>query len=302
MDRITPRAADPASTKQWTPFDLKFDRVITAVAGNRVTVDAPIACAIDRQWGGGALVRYADATRIENCGVESLRAVSIFDRTKTAKYENETVFVDEEHATYLVQFAGVKNAWARGLTSVHFYHGPALVDGAAKWITVQDCRALAPVSVINGGRRYPYQVLGQLALVQRCFSSEARHAFVFGARVAGPNVFFECRSEKDYNTSEPHHRWSVGGLYDNVDARMAIQDRQWMGTGHGWAGANYVVWNSRGELVCQQPPTAQNFAIGFTGTKTKGAFDRPDGWWESTGVRVEPGSLFLAQRQDRLGR
>lgn len=302
MDRITPRASDPASTRQWTPFDLKFDRVITAIAGHRVTVDAPIACAIDRQWGGGALVRYADAARIEHCGVESLRAISLYDPARTAAYQGQTGPVDEDHATYLVQFGNVKNAWARGLTTMHFAHGPAYMDDAAKWITVDDCRALAPVSIITGGRRYPYCILGQLVLVSNCYSEEARHAFVFGARVAGPNVFFSCRSEKDHATSEPHHRWSVGGLYDNVDASMAIQDRQWMGSGHGWAGANYVVWNSKGELVCQQPPTAQNFAIGFTGKKTKGAFARPDGWWESMGVRVEPGSLFLAQRQDRLGR
>ncbi len=301
MDRIQPRASDPKSTKQWTPFDLKFDRVIVAIDDHRVTLDAPIACAIDKQWGGGALVRQADAGRIGNCGVESLRGLSAYDPKKTAKYEGETVFVDEEHATYLVQFNNVKNAWARHLTALHFYHGPAFVNDAAKWITVEDCRALAPVSVITGGRRYPYCVQGQLVLVQRCFSSEARHAFVFGARVPGPNVFFADRSEHDYATSEPHHRWSVGGLYDNVEAHMAIQDRQWMGSGHGWAGANYVVWNSKGELVCQQPPTAQNFAIGFTGQRTKGAFERPDGWWESTGTRVEPGSLFLAQRRDRLG-
>lgn len=300
MDRIKPRASDPKSTKQWTPFDLKFDRVITAIDGHRITLDAPIACAIDRQWGGGALARYAEH-RVENCGVESLRGISAYDRTKTAPYEGETSYVDEKHATYLVQFNHVKDAWARHLTALHFYHGPTFANDTAKWITVEDCRALAPVSVITGGRRYPYGVQGQLVLVQRCFSSEARHAFVFGARVPGPNVFFACRSEHDFATSEPHHRWSVGGLYDNVEAHMAIQDRQWMGSGHGWAGANYVVWNSRGELVCQQPPTAQNFAIGFTGKKTKGAFDRPDGWWESAGTRVEPGSLFLAQRKDRLG-
>jgi hypothetical protein len=301
MDRIKPRPDNPQSTKQWTPFDLKFDRVITAIDGDRLTVDAPIACAIDRQWGGGAVAAAEDG-RIEHCGVESLRAISTFDRTKTAKEGKETVFVDELHATYVVEFRQVKNAWARRLTSLHFYHGPSFVDTPAKWVTVEDCRALQPVSIITGGRRYPYAVDGQLTLVQRCYSSEARHAFVFGARVPGPNVFFECKSERDYATSEPHHRWSVGGLYDNVDAHMAIQDRQYMGTGHGWAGANYVVWNSTGELVCQQPPTAQNFAIGFTGKKVRGAFERPDGWWESLGTRVEPGSLFLAQRKDRLGK
>jgi hypothetical protein len=302
MDRITPRASDPKSTRQWQPFDLKFDRVITAIEGHRITVDAPLTCALDRQWGGGALVRYDDPGRIAHCGVEHLRAVSVYDPAETAAYQGRTGPVDEDHADYLVRFDHVKNAWARGLTTVHFAHGPAYMDDTSKWITVDNCRALAPVSVITGGRRYPYCILGQLVLVSNSFSSEARHAFVFGARVPGPNVFFNCRSEKDHATSEPHHRWSVGGLYDNVDARLAIQDRQWMGSGHGWSGANYVVWNSQGELVCQQPPTAQNFAIGFTGKKVPGAFERPDGWWESPGVRVEPGSLFLAQRKDRLGK
>ena len=121
-----------------------------------------------------------------------------------------------------MQFDRVKNAWARRLTTVHFYHGPVTAETGAKWITVEDCRSLAPVSLITGGRRYPYNIDGQLVLMQRCFSSEARHAFVFGARVPGPNVFFDCRSERDYATSEPHHRWSVGGLYDNITARLAI--------------------------------------------------------------------------------
>ena len=301
MDRIALRAADPKSTKQWTPFDLKFDRVITAIDGNHVTVDAPIACAIDRRWGGGALVRITDAERIERCGVESLRAVSIFDATKMADYPSERVAVDEDHATHLVAFAAVKNAWARRLTSIAFYHGVASVAERTKWVTVEDCKALDPVSVITGGRRYPFSVTGQLVLVQRCYARRARHAFVLGARVPGPNVFLDCRSEHDYATSEPHHRWSVGGLYDNVDAQLAIQDRQWMGSGHGWAGANYVAWNSRGSLICQQPPTAQNFAIGFTGKRGKDAFPRTPGWWESEGTPVEPRSLYRAQLAARVG-
>ena len=300
MDRIAPRAADPKSTKQWAPFDLKFDRVITAIEGDRITVDAPVACAIDRRWGGGALVRSDDADRIENCGVESLRAISVFDASKTATEDGERVAVDEAHATHLVAFGAVKNAWARHLTSVAFYHGVAAVESRAKWVTVEDCNALDPVSVITGGRRYPFSVEGQLVLVQRCFARRARHAFVFGARVPGPNVFLDCRSEHDYATSEPHHRWSVGGLYDNVEAQLAIQDRQWMGSGHGWAGANYVVWNCRGSLICQQPPTAQNFAIGFVGKRGRDAFPRPPGWWESEGTPVEPRSLYRAQLAERM--
>ena len=74
-----------------------------------------------------------------------------------------------------------------------------------------------------------------------------------------------------------------------------------MGSGHGWAGANYVAWNCEGSLVCQQPPTAQNFAIGQVGKKERGAFPRPDGCWESPGQHVAPRSLYLQQLEDRLG-
>ncbi len=301
MDRITPRASDPKSTKQWPPFDLKFDRVITAVEGNHLTLDAPIGCAIDRRWGGGAVQHYDDPGRIEHCGVESLSALSIYDQSKTVVQDKETVEVDEQHATWLVDFGAVKNAWARHLATDKFAHGIVVVHDAAKWVTVEDCAVRAPVSVITGGRRYAYNIQGaQLVLVQRCYADRARHAFVFGSRVAGPNVFLDCRAEHNYATSEPHERWSVAGLFDNVESDIAFQDRQWMGSGHGWSGANYVAWNCRGSLICQQPPTAQNFSIGFVGRRESGAFERPAGWWESEGTPVAPRSLYEQQLKDRL--
>lgn len=300
MDRIPQRPQGPES-QQWKPFDLKFDRVITAVEGNVVTIDAPIACAIERPWGGGALVRYDDPERIEHCGVEDLQAVSVVDLEKRAKQGGETILVDEDHATHLVSFGAVKNAWARRLATKQFYHGPAMIQREAKWITVEGCVSLEPVSTIQGQRRYAYHIEGQLALVRDCQSDRSRHAFVFGSRVPGPNVFLDCRSTRDYSSSEPHHRWSVGGLYDNVSARIAIQDRLWMGSGHGWSGANYVAWNCRGSLIVQKPPTAQNFAIGFVGQRGKEAFPgRQPGWWESEGAFVTPRSLYEAQLAARL--
>ena len=303
MDRIKGRPGRETETKQWTPFTLSFDRVITALEGDRVTVDAPIACAIDERWGGGVVVPLTEDARPERIGVENLRAVSEFDPSVTLVHGQDLRYAaDERHATHLVQFAHVKNAWARDVTAVHFYHGVALIDNGAKWITVQDSTSLAPVSKIDGGRRYPFHISGgQLSLVLRCRSEGARHAFVVGARVAGPNAFVDGVSRNEFATSEPHHRWSVGGLYDNIESDIAFQDRQWMGTGHGWAGANYVAWNTRGTLICQQPPTAQNFSFGHVGRRERGAFDRPAGHWESEGKPVAPKSLYFAQLADRLG-
>lgn len=306
MDQITPRKVpegQESGTKQWEPFELSFDRVITAVDGNKVTVDAPIACAIEAKWGGGSIATYDDSGRISRVGIESLASDSEFDKSVKAKEKNVEYYSDEKHALYIAGFANAENGFARNLASTHYYHGVAECNAGAKWITIQDCKATEPVSVITGGRRYTYAIQGGgLILVQRCYSSEDRHAFVVGARVAGPNAFVDCVSEHAHATSEPHHRWSVGGLYDNVRADMAFQDRQWMGSGHGWAGANYVAWNCEGSLVCQSPPTAQNWSIGFVGKKEPGAFaGRPEGIWESEGKHVEPRSLYRKQLEDRLG-
>lgn len=301
MDRI-PARPDGRPSEPWQPFALKFDRTITRVDGDRLTLDAPLCSSIDQRWGGGRVYRYDDAGRIERVGIENLRGVSTFDPTVLGQLPDGSVyFADERHAVGLVHFGSVRHAWARGLVGRHFAHF-IHADRDSKWVTVAECDYARPVSSLEGSRRYPYWISGQCVLVTRCAASEARHALVFDSRVCGPNVFHRCRTTHDYESSEPHERWSVGGLYDQCEAAIEIQDRSWYGTGHGWAGANYVVWNSLGRLVCQQPPTAQNFAIGHVGPLEPGAFERPAGWIEHAGTPVAPASLYEAQLRARRER
>ncbi|KAF9114844.1 hypothetical protein BGX30_006471 [Mortierella sp. GBA39] len=161
----------------------------------------------------------------------------------------------------------------------------------SKWITVQDSKMYDMVSIITGGRRYVIHQMGQLNFVQRIYTETARHAFVVDSRVQGPNVFLD------------------GGLFDNIKAPISIRDRAWLGSGHGWAGANYVSWNTEGELTSQQPPTAQNYAIGHVGEKVPGLvpsdYDprpRSDGYWDNYGQHVTVESLYKQQLQERLGK
>lgn len=298
MDKIAPRPGDSERTKQWKPFSISFERKIVRIDGDRITVDAPAVFAIETRWGGGEIAKYNEEGRVRNCGVEKIRVVSEFN----ASLKRGERFVDEAHASYAITITNSADCWVREVRALHFYHGCVNIGATARNITVQDSRSEAMVSELRGGRRYPFSMDGQLCLVQRCTTDSARHAFVFGARVPGPNVFLDCKSANDHGSSEPHHRWSVGGLYDNVEGNIAIQDRQYLGSGHGWAGANYLAWNCRGNLTCQSPPTAQNWAIGFLGKKGEGAFKgKPDGLWDSLGKPVEPRSLYLAQLRDRLG-
>ena len=125
------------------------------------------------------------------------------------------------------------------------------------------------------------------------------------ARVPGPNAFVDCIAEMAHSDTGPHHRWSVATLFDNVIVNgnaINVQDRQSSGTGHGWAGAQKILWNCEAEsFVVQRPPTSQNYAIGCIGKKKNGRYEREDGYWESHGKKVSPRSLYFKQLEDRLG-
>ena len=299
MDRIKNRhGAKEGSTQQWKAggFDLDFERTIMAIDGNRLTLDAPVMNAFDARFGGGAVYRFT-FPRIRECGLEQLRLVSEYEAGKEDS--------DEQHAWIAVSLGAVENAWVRDVTALHFSNA-VQADGGSIFVTIQDCAHLDPVSEITGSRRYSFSLNGQYGLVLRCRARNARHSFVTGSRVRGPNVFLDGTAVKSHADTGPHHRWAAGTLYDNIsdDNQIRVQDRQWAGSGHGWAGAQQVLWNCVSKsFVVQQPPTAQNYAIGCVGNFVKGDWspDAPRGVIESNGKPVAPRSLYLAQLQERLG-
>lgn len=290
MDAI-PERSDGRAIKQWVPGkkELAFDRIITAVRDGEIEVDAPICNAIEQEYGGGSVSRYELPGRLENIGIENLRGVSEFSGPK-----------DEEHSWTFIELGALQNGWVRNVTAVHFAYSCVFVHRPAKWITIQDSLCLDPVSKITGGRRYSFCLMGQLTLVQRCQTRNGRHDYVLHSAVPGPNVFLDCSAEEAHSDTGPHHRWSVGVLYDNVRVKgdaINIRNRSNFGTGHGWSGANQVVWNCVADAMnIEQPPTAQNWAIGCVTPERQG-----NAYWESFGKPVQPRSLYLQQLQERLG-
>ncbi len=298
MDRIKGRPGEEATTKQWKAgdYDLHFERTITAIEGNRITLDAPVMNALEAEFGGGAIYRYTFPRTVEN-GIENLRLTSEYERGKETS--------DEDHAWTAIDVGAAENVWVRDVTMVAFSHAVD-VDGNALFVTLQDLQHLDPVSEITGGRRYSFALNGQYGLAQRCFARGSRHTFVNGSRARGPNVFLDGVAVQAHADSGPHHRWSVGTLFDNIadDYQLRVQDRQYSGSGHGWAGVQQVLWNCTSkELTVQAPPTAQNWAIGCVGEFVKGSWapDAPLGQIESTGTPVLPRSLYLAQLEARRG-
>jgi hypothetical protein len=312
IDAVGMNGETPAS--RWRPFTIDWDRVVVEVQGNTITVDAPITCAIDKQWGGGEVAKYTDPGRIEHVGVENLRAISDFDPTRRSteygnmdrpNYVAEEYYSDEDHYRNFAVFDNVRNGWVRNATALHFVNSMVGTQRGAKWITVQDCISREPVSRRMGARRFTFALRGQLALVQRCYSDKGRHSFMTGQPSGSGNVFLDCKATSPFSSSEPHEQWATGSVYDNVHAPLTA--RFWKNINIGWAGANTVFWNCEGDFLVQKPPTAQNFSFGHIGVNAV-VFNIPlqdptkeNGHIESLDRHVTPRSLYLTQLRERLG-
>lgn len=306
---------------RWRPFIITYDRIITDIKGNSITIDAPVFTAIETRWGGGDIVKYNDTGRIEQVGIENLRGVSEYDPAvrmkaygnmdrgsfdgRDSKYESDEYFADENHYFNFINFSNTKNGWVRNIAALHFGSSVVQTTSNTKWITVQDCQSWEPVSVRAGARRFTYQLNGQLSLAQRCFSQKGRHSFVMQTSSSSGNVFFNCEAVHPFSSSEPHANWVNGALYDNVKAPLTA--RYWKDITIGWAGANIVFWNCEGDFLIQQPPTAQNYSFGHIGTasvifnRQLQELSKPNGYIESMDRHVAPKSLYLTQLKERLG-
>ena len=128
----------------WQPGtkDLNFDRVITRIEGDWITIDAPLTNSLDQKYGGGTVYEYAWPGRIENIGIEHLRGVSSYKSS-----------YDENHSWTFVEILTTQNAWVKDITTQHFAYAAVSIRANAKWVTVEDAQFLDPKSQVTGGRR-----------------------------------------------------------------------------------------------------------------------------------------------------
>ena len=277
----------------WKPGnqDLFFDRTITKVEGTTITIDAPITTALDSTYGGGTIYFYNDDGRINNCGIENLRCVSVYDKNNLK---------DEDHRWNAINIENAEDAWVRQITFEDFAGSAVSVLETSKRITVEDCKSLSPVSEIGGQRRYTFLTTGQQTLFQRCYAENGYHDFAVGYCAPGPNAFVQCESILPYSFSGAIDSWASGVLFDvvNVDGNaLRFGNRGQDANGAGWAAANSLFWNcSAARIDCYKPPTAQNWAFGswsqFAG----------DGYWNESNNTITPRSLFYQQLKERLNK
>lgn len=272
-------------------YNVRFERVITALAGTRVTIDAPLTTSLDRTLTGGTVMAYAQTGYLENAGVENLRCESAYDRANP---------FDEQHGWNAIDLHAVRDGWVKNVTAVHFAGSAIQVGVRVARVTIQDCVSLAPVSEVGGYRRLSFHSRGQQVLFLRCRSERGLHDFSVGYLAAGPNVFLECEAVETHGFSGSIGSWANGLLFDNVKidgGALRLDHLETWNQGVGWAAANSMLWEcAASTVIVRSPPGAQNWAVAVWGQFIG------DGPWSQVNEFANPGSLYRAQLAARSGK
>ncbi|KAF9572886.1 hypothetical protein EC968_009370 [Mortierella alpina] len=301
MDRLPPRADSGRNSTQWTEksYTFRFERTIVDIdhAKRTLTLDIPLVMNFDPKYPPAKIYPLVHKTQlISDVGVENLRLVSEYDSKDLQ---------DEQHGWYAVVVDNAIHGWVANVTAEHFVSG-IFASVWSRFITIQDCAVLDPISKPSaGGRRYPFILSGQMGLVKRCRTNHGRHDFATNGRLGGPNVFVDSKGDQANNDSGPHERWAMGVLYDNiVSHQINIRNRGWYGSGQGWAGAFHVFWNCEATgkgSTFQDAPGTINWVYGFKGNIAK-KFKFPGGKATERKPACGPRSLYWWQLAARTGK
>jgi hypothetical protein len=312
MDQIPPRR-DGGEVRQWpTSMGLHFDRRIVALEqtdkGYRLTLNAPITQRMPKQ-DNPVVWKYEFPGRISQVAVENLRSDGAAYR-KAPNYDNpipphktDGSFFD----SIFSDFEAVENAWMRNVR-LENYNNLVVVHQHGRAITVDDVEGDHIDTPYKKSHAAPfaYEIDGQQVLMQHCnMTGRLNHVWATQARVAGPNVFRDSWAKGGDLDAGPHHRWATGTLWEQLTLQGKYDDyNQWnLGTGHGWAGAYNVLWNSTvDDIKVESPPGTYNWVIGSKGRHISPQLGAVGAYYQSPDVPVEPASLYQEQLKERHAR
>ena len=260
------------------------------------------ADSIDRTYlspPGGQLVKYSWPERISNAGLEGVRIL--------APPQGQAL---RDPKFQLLKMDGVIDAWVK---DVYFKDcvDCVSVSHGAKRVTLEDVTIQHTGAVSGAPFPTDFNLSGTQVLAHRFKSLNARNVYTVIAQgsVTGPIAVLNYESTEQKGV-EPHQRWAVGMLFDNidVDGDLSLMNRGYYGSGHGWTVGWSVAWNTTAfRYIVQRPPGTVNWSIGGKGEIHDQARPgrssplEPRGEFESHGTKVSPSSLYLAQLCSRLG-
>lgn len=275
----------------WKPtdIDIAWNRTITALGGDCITLDAPVTTTLTPEW-GAYIVATKHLGELTECGIEDLAI-----EAETCDWNPK----DEDHCWDGIFIDNARDTWVRRVAFRRLAGSAVNLQLSTSRITVEDCIATSPVSEIGGWRRSVFLTRGQQTLFQRCISRQGIHDFAAGYCAAGPNAFVQCEGEESLGFSGSIGSWAAGLLFDIVnidgsDLRFANLEQFQFGT--GWNTANSMFWQCTASTIECYSPDGDNrcSAHGCWGTLTG------NGEWTSSNDHVSPRSLFYDQLERRL--
>jgi hypothetical protein len=312
MDHIPPRR-DGGEVRQWpTNMALRFDRRIVAMKktdkGFLLALNAPLTQRMPKE-DNPVVWKYDFPGRISQVGVENLRSDGAAYR-KGPNYNNPTIphrtdgsFFDSIFAEY----EAVENAWMRNV-QLENYNNLVVIHQHGRAITIEDVEGAHIDTPLKKSHAAPFafEVDGQQVLMQHCnLTGRLNHVWETQARVAGPNVFRDSWAKGSDLDAGAHQRWATGTLWEQLTLKGKYDDyNQWnLGSGHGWAGAYNVLWNSNvDDIQVESPPGTYNWVIGTKGRPMNPQPGAHGAYYQSPDVPAEPASLYLEQRKERWER
>ena len=286
---------------------INTDRGITAIAGNRLTLDVPLSDSFDATYltpPGTTVVKYTFPGRIAQVGLESLRVV----------VPAQDKPISESQYT-LLRMNAVSDGWVRDVVSVDTQNSTTF-GHTVRRVTLEQVHIRHTLPFSAAAAPADFAISGtQILLDRSSVSGQGVWPVVTQAGVTGPNVVL--RFTADGAGIAPHQRWATGLLVDSSDftggterrPNVAFSNREYAGSGHGWSIGWAVAWNVTTDyLLIQQPPGAKNWCIGCTGRPTPILWhgnripvpEIPSETFESPGTKVTPPSLYLAQLRERM--
>ena len=269
---------------------LRGERQITAIDGNQISIDVPLPDSFearDVRPPGGSVNKYSFPGRISQVGIERLRAVG-----SPRAAGNDFHFVE---------LSAVKDGWVRDIVAHDFTSGVVVRDSVSR-VTIEDTLiSHTPVEYFTAAAPSDFNIDGSQVLIVRGGSRGGNKIFYHSTAggVVGPNVILGFVGSGMRSHVQPHMRWASGLLVDSTtldDGNIEYINRGTAGSGHGWAMGWGVIWNSAASTIrAEQPDGSANWAIGNKGTRAG------NGLFDSHGMPVVPGSLYLAQLCARLG-
>jgi hypothetical protein len=285
----------------WINGEITTDRVIRAIVKNNITVDIPLTDNYDAQYlnpPGTQVVKLSTSGEISQCGIEHFRI----------ECPSMSVTINDGlHRAF--SMSGIADGWAR---NIDIFNTINSISVTGRRITVDHVNIEHNLPTQGAAKPADLNGSGQQILFNHCnITGDNVFYLATGAKVTGPVVLLNCVF-KGTGWIQPHQRWATGLLIDGCEVPgggIDFMNRGAMGSGHGWAIGWAVAWNCKAKsFLNQQPPGAANWVIGGQGEQQKKAipFDKepflPEGIYDSYGVPVTPGSLYLAQLEERLGK